>query len=113
MGDNIVTIAATPNGVADAVHDYKYFVLPEQRSMKFIDSIDHLELWHDHDPSECKWNINTSHKKQNPSKYAVKQTANEQLTGKQTDYVIKHVEVNNNDDADDYCELYNEILYCN
>ena len=110
MGDNIVTIAATPNGFADAVYDNKYFVLPQQRSMKFTDFIDHLELWHDHDSSECKWNINISHKKQlNSYKYAVKQTENEQLTEKKTDYVN-----NNNDDADDddYCELCNEILYC-
>eukprot|EP01084_Bolivina_argentea_P110391 197134_1 len=58
MNDKIITVSATPNGFADAVYDNKYFVLPQQRLMKFSHFVDHLEFWHGHNPKECSWNLN-------------------------------------------------------
>ncbi|CAB3378966.1 Hypothetical predicted protein [Cloeon dipterum] len=43
IGDQIVTVAVTPNGWADAVSDDgKFFMLPEERQMKFSDFLDRL-----------------------------------------------------------------------
>jgi len=39
IGDKIVTVTVTPNGYADAPND-GYFVMPEERSMKFGDFLD-------------------------------------------------------------------------
>jgi peptidyl-lysine (3S)-dioxygenase / protease len=44
VGDQLVTVAATPNGWADAVSDDRqYFMLPEEKKMHFSDFLDHLE----------------------------------------------------------------------
>lgn len=39
IGDKVVTVAVTPNGYADAPNN-GYFVMPEERSMKFGDFLD-------------------------------------------------------------------------
>ncbi len=42
IGDQAVTVAVTPNGMADAVFEDK-FVMPEERQMKFSSFLDILE----------------------------------------------------------------------
>ena len=42
IGDQAVTVAVTPNGMADAVYKDK-FVMPEERQMKFSSFLDILE----------------------------------------------------------------------
>ncbi|XP_035659255.1 bifunctional peptidase and (3S)-lysyl hydroxylase JMJD7-like [Branchiostoma floridae] len=42
LGEKEVTVAVTPNGYADAVHDGK-FVMPEERTMKFSSFLDIME----------------------------------------------------------------------
>ncbi|KAF4520612.1 hypothetical protein B566_EDAN006023 [Ephemera danica] len=45
LGEKMVTVAVTPNGFADAVsEDGQYFMLPEERQMKFCDFIEQLEM---------------------------------------------------------------------
>ncbi|XP_076065754.1 bifunctional peptidase and (3S)-lysyl hydroxylase Jmjd7-like [Oratosquilla oratoria] len=48
LGEKSVTVAVTPNGYADAPNE-GYFVMPEERSMKFKDFLDIME-----DPSQTK-----------------------------------------------------------
>lgn len=44
LGEKMVTVAVTPNGYADAVSDDgKYFMLPEERQMKFSDFINAID----------------------------------------------------------------------
>jgi jumonji domain-containing protein 7 len=48
LGEKMVTVAVTPNGFADAVsEDGQYFMLPEERLMKFCDFVDCLEQQED------------------------------------------------------------------
>eukprot|EP01083_Nonionella_stella_P168774 570792_1 len=108
MNDAIVTVAATPNGFADAVYNHKYFVLPQQRLMKFTDFVDHLELWHDHDPQECQSTAHTC------NSYRICQTQDENATEKKIDYIqsLDDEIKSNTDDDETHCALCNEILYC-
>ena len=85
MGDQMVTVAATPNGLSNAVYDHKYFVLPQQRSMKFYEFIDHLEDWHAHNAEECEWNKQSK-------KYQVVQTKNEQAAETKKVFEMKECE---------------------
>ena len=99
MGDQMVTVAATPNGLADAVYDHKYFVLPEQRSMKFCEFIDHLEDWHAHNAQQCEW-IKQS------KKYQIVQTDNEQAAETKKVFEMKESE------SESGYSLCNQCLYC-
>ena len=103
MNDKIVTIAATPNGFADAVYKNKYFVLPQQRLMSFTDFVDHLEFYHDHDSSKCQWNID------NKQECKIEQINDENATEKKYNFDDKE---DDDDNDDNYCSLCNEILYC-
>jgi len=43
IGDKLITVAVTPNGLADSVVDNKYFVMPEEKLMKFSEFLDKME----------------------------------------------------------------------
>lgn len=46
LGNKRVTVAVTPNGLADAVFNYegkKWFVLPEEVDMSMLEFLDNIE----------------------------------------------------------------------
>lgn len=131
MGDNEVTVAVTPNGRADAIYNHSYFVLPEERKMPFYEFINHLELYHEHmndQTSECSWiknkplnnyskieiirdsSIQTLESNTNEMENVMNFSDNNFSDMNENDKKIDSIDIGTGPDI--YCELCNEIFYC-